>query len=155
MGKQWKETGTLVPAPVVRGYKKSRQKSWKGMCRNTRTHIQKRSPRNFSCYKTAIRKALGRLGITRKKRRYIAGNRTRRRWLLIRKKSQTSHWNRSLMWTKPGSTHICIENMDMLPEGRRSSRRWNILVRWTADCLSFSFNGSFSPHFRQRCDRGG
>ena len=73
--KHWKEKGTLAPAPVVRSYKKINPEELKA-------YVQAHPdayPKEFYCCETAIRKAFERLGITRKKRQYIAGNRTRKR----------------------------------------------------------------------------
>ena len=77
--KQWKEKGTLTPAPVVRGYKKIEPEKVKRYVQEHPDAYPKEIAKEFSCCATAIRKAFDRLGITRKKRRYITGNRTLKR----------------------------------------------------------------------------
>ena len=76
--KQWKEKGTLTPAPVVRGYKKIEPEKLRAYVRAYPDAYPKEIAKEFNCCETAIRQAFERLGITRKKRRYITGNRTRK-----------------------------------------------------------------------------
>lgn len=77
--KQWKEKGSLVPAPVVRRHKKIEPERLKAYVQEHPDAYPKEIAREFNCCETAIRKAFGRLGITRKKRRHITGNRIRKR----------------------------------------------------------------------------
>ena len=74
--KQWNEKGTLAPAPVVRGYKKIEPQKLKMYVQEHPDADPKEIAQEFNCCETAVRKAFKRLGITRKKRRYITGNRT-------------------------------------------------------------------------------
>ena len=77
--KQWKEKGTLAPAPVVRGYKKIEPERLKRYVQEHPDAYPKEIAEEFNCCETAIRKAFVRLGITRKKRQHITGNRIRKR----------------------------------------------------------------------------
>lgn len=77
--KQWKEKGTLAPAPVVRGYKKIDPEKLKAYVQVHPDAYPKEIAKEFHCCETAIRKAFDRLGITRKKRQYITGNRPLKR----------------------------------------------------------------------------
>ena len=77
--KQWKEKGTLAPAPVVRGYKKIEPGKLKAYVREHPDACPKEIAREFNCCETAIRKAFARLGITRKKRQRITRNKTWKR----------------------------------------------------------------------------
>ena len=77
--KQWKEKGTLAPAPVVRGYKKIEPQRLKTYVLEHPDAYLKEIAQEFNCCETAIRKAFARLGITRKKRRYIIGSKIRKR----------------------------------------------------------------------------
>ena len=74
--KQWKEEGTLAPAPVVRSYKKINPERLKLYVTEHPDAYPKEIAKEFGCCETAIRKAFDRLGITRKRRRCITGNRT-------------------------------------------------------------------------------
>ena len=77
--KQWKEKGTLAPTPVVRSYKKIKPGRLKTYVQEHPDAYPKEIAKEFNCCETAIRKAFERLGITRKKKRYITGSRTRQR----------------------------------------------------------------------------
>ena len=77
--KQWNEKGTLVPAPVVRGYKKIEPQRLKTYVQEHPDAYPKEIAVEFNCCETAVRKAFKRLGITRKKRRYITGKRTHKK----------------------------------------------------------------------------
>ena len=77
--KQWNEKGTLAPAPVVRGYKKIEPQRLKTYVQEHPDAYPKEIALEFNCCETAIRKAFKRLGITRKKRRYITRNRTHKK----------------------------------------------------------------------------
>ncbi len=77
--KQWKEKGTLAPVPVVRGYKKIEPEKLKAYVQTHPDAYPKEIAKEFNCCETAIRKAFDRLGITRKKRRYITRSKTRKR----------------------------------------------------------------------------
>ncbi len=77
--KQWKEKGTLAPAPVVRKPKKIEPERLKTYVQEHPDAYPKEIAKEFKCCETAIRKAFERLGITRKKRRRITGNRTRKK----------------------------------------------------------------------------
>ena len=77
--KQWKEKGTLTPAPVVRKYKKIDPERLKAYVQEHPDAYPSEIAKEFNCCETAIRKAFGRLGITRKKRPHIIRNRTRNR----------------------------------------------------------------------------
>ena len=77
--KQWKEKGTLAPGPVVRGYKKIEPQRLKTYVQEHPDAYLKEIALEFNCCETAVRKAFERLGITRKKRRYITGNRTQKK----------------------------------------------------------------------------
>lgn len=77
--KQWKEKGTLAPAPVVRSYKKIEPDRLKRYVQEHPDAYPKEIAREFNCCETAIRKAFERLGITRKKKRYTTGSKTRKR----------------------------------------------------------------------------
>ena len=77
--KQWEEKGTLAPAAVVRGYKKIEPEKLKAYVQAHPDAYPKEIAREFNCCETAIRKAFDRLGITRKKRRYITGSRIQKR----------------------------------------------------------------------------
>lgn len=76
---QWKEKGTLAPVPMVRSYKKMEPEKLKAYVQAHPDAYPKEAAQEFNCCETAIRKAFDRLGITRKKRRYITGNRTQKR----------------------------------------------------------------------------
>ena len=71
--KQWKEKGTLVPAPVVRGYKKIEPQRLKTYVREHPDAYLKEIALEFNCCETAVRKAFERLGITRKKDATLPG----------------------------------------------------------------------------------
>lgn len=77
--KQWKEKGTLAPAPLVRGYKKIDPEKLKKYVQEHPDAYPKEIAKEFGCCETAIRKAFARLGITRKKRRPITGSRTQQK----------------------------------------------------------------------------
>jgi len=77
--KQWKEKGTLEPAPVVRTYKKINPEKLRAYVQERPDAYPKEIAKEFGCCETAIRKAFSRLGITRKKRRYITGSKIQRR----------------------------------------------------------------------------
>ena len=77
--KQWREKGTLAPAPVVRGYKKIEPQRLKTYVQEHPDAYLKEIALEFNCCETAVRKAFERLGITRKKRRYITRNRTHKK----------------------------------------------------------------------------
>ena len=77
--KQWNEKGTLAPAPVVRGYKKIEPQRLKTYVQEHPDAYPKEIALEFNCCETAVRKAFKRLGITRKKRRYITRNRTHKK----------------------------------------------------------------------------
>lgn len=77
--KQWKEKGTLTPAPVVRSYKKIDPEKLKAYVQEHPDAYPKEIAKEFSCCETAIRKAFKRVGITRKKRRCIIGNKSQKR----------------------------------------------------------------------------
>ena len=77
--KQWKEKGTLAPAPVVRSYKKIEPEKLKAYVQAHPDAYPKEIAKEFNCCETAIRKAFDRLGITRKKRRYVTRNKIRKR----------------------------------------------------------------------------
>ena len=77
--KQWKENGTLAPAPVVRGYKKIEPQRLKTYVQEHPDAYLKEIALEFNCCETAVRKAFERLGITRKKRRCITVNRTHKK----------------------------------------------------------------------------
>ena len=77
--KQWNEKGTLAPAPVVRGYKKIEPQRLKTYVQEHPDAYPKEIAVEFNCCETAVRKAFKRLGITRKKRRYITRNRTHKK----------------------------------------------------------------------------
>ena len=77
--KQWKEKGTLAPAPVVRRYKKIEPQRLKTYVREHPDAYPKEIALEFNCCETAVRKAFKRLGITRKKRRYITRNGTHKK----------------------------------------------------------------------------
>ena len=76
---QWKEKGTLAPAPVVRRYKKIEPQRLKTYVQEHPDAYPKEIALEFNCCETAVRKAFERLGITRKKRRYITRNRTHKK----------------------------------------------------------------------------
>ena len=71
--KQWKEKGTLIPGPVVRGYKKIEPEKLKTYVQEHPDAYPKEIAREFGCCETAIRKAFERLGITRKKDGTLSG----------------------------------------------------------------------------------
>lgn len=77
--KQWKEKGSLAPAPLVRRYKKIDPEKLRKYVQEHPDAYPKEIAKEFGCCETAIRKAFDRLGITRKKRRRTTGNRTRKR----------------------------------------------------------------------------
>ena len=77
--KRWRGEGTLAPAPVVRSYKKINPERLKRYVAEHPDAYPKEIAKEFGCCETAIRKAFVRLGITRKKRRFITGNRTTNR----------------------------------------------------------------------------
>ena len=76
---QWKEKGTLAPAPVVRSYKKIEPERLKMYVQEHPDAYPKEIAKEFNCCETAIRKAFDRLGITRKKRQRITGNKIPKR----------------------------------------------------------------------------
>ena len=69
----------MALAPVVRGYKKVEPQKLKTYVQEHPDAYLKEIALEFKCCETAVRKALERLGITRKKRRYITGNRTHKK----------------------------------------------------------------------------
>ena len=77
--RQWKEKGTLTPAPVVRRYKKLDPEKLRTYVQEHPDAYPKEIAKEFGCCETAIRKAFERLHITRKKRRYITGSKTQKR----------------------------------------------------------------------------
>lgn len=77
--KQWKEKGTLAPAPLVRGYKKINPEKLKKYVREHPDAYPKEIAKEFGCCETAIRKAFTRIGITRKKRRHITESKTQQK----------------------------------------------------------------------------
>ena len=77
--KQWKEQGTLAAAPVVRKPKKIDPERLKTYVQEHPDAYPSEIAKEFGCCETAVRKAFERLGITRKKRRRITGNRTLRK----------------------------------------------------------------------------
>ncbi len=77
--KQWKEKGTLEPVRIVRTYKKINPEKLRAYVQEHPDAYPKEIAKEFGCCETAIRKAFGRLGITRKKRRYITESKIQRR----------------------------------------------------------------------------
>ena len=77
--KQWKEKGTLAPAPVVRKPKKIDPERLKRYVQEHPDAYPGEIAKEFECCETAIRKAFDRLSITRKKRRRITGNRIQKK----------------------------------------------------------------------------
>jgi len=77
--KQWKEKGSLAPAPIVRAPKKIEPEKLKAYVQEHPDAYLKEIAREFNCCETAVRKAFKRLGITRKKRRHITGSKIHRR----------------------------------------------------------------------------
>ena len=61
--KQWKEQGTLNPAPVVRPYKKIDPEKLKAYVEEHPDAYPKEIAKEFKCCETAIRNALERLHI--------------------------------------------------------------------------------------------
>ncbi len=56
--KQWKEKGTLAPAPVVRGYKKIEPERLKRMRGTIPTHTLEKLPENLTAVKPRYAKRL-------------------------------------------------------------------------------------------------
>lgn len=72
--KQYKETGDLSNKPLNRGFKKIDPEKLKAYISEHPDAYQKEMAEVFGCSAEAIRKALKRLGITRKKRHYVTMN---------------------------------------------------------------------------------
>lgn len=72
--KKYKETGDLSNKPLNRGFKKIDPEKLKAYISKNPDAYQKEIADYFNCSKAAVWKALKRLGITRKKRRYITVN---------------------------------------------------------------------------------
>ena len=68
--KQYKETGDLSNKPLNRGFKKIDPEKLKAYVAEHPDAYQKEIAEIFGCSAEAIRKAMKRLGITRKKRHY-------------------------------------------------------------------------------------
>lgn len=117
--KQWKEKGTLSPAPVVRKYKKIEPERLKTYVQEHPDAYPGEIAKEFNCCETAIRKALKRLGITRKKRQPNTRNKIQKKERPTRKRSQKSLQNKLLMSMKPGLTHICTGNTGTRPGDKR------------------------------------
>ena len=76
--KQWKEQGTLNPAPIVRPYKKIDPEKLKAYVEEHPDAYPKEIAKEFKCCETAIRNAFERLHITRKKNDTLSGTRPRK-----------------------------------------------------------------------------
>lgn len=77
--KQWKEKGTLTPAPVERPYKKIVPEKLRAYVQEHPDAYPKEIAKEFNCCETAIRKAFDRLNITRKKRQRITVSKTQKK----------------------------------------------------------------------------
>lgn len=74
--KQFKENGDFEKRPLTRGYKKLDPEKLKAYMTTHPDAYQAEVAEVFGCTDTAVRKAFKRLGITRKKRRNVIGNKT-------------------------------------------------------------------------------
>jgi transposase len=74
--KQLKEKGHLEKKPLKRSFKKLDPEKLKAYMEENLDAYQKEIAEVFSCTDTAVRKAFKRLGITRKKRQNVTGNKT-------------------------------------------------------------------------------
>lgn len=77
--KQYKETGDLSNKPLNRGFKKTDPQKLKAYVAEHPDVYQKEIAEIFGCSTEAIRKAMKRLRITRKKRRYSIMNKKKNR----------------------------------------------------------------------------
>lgn len=77
--KQYKETGDLSDKPLNRGFKKIDPEKLKSYISEHPDAFQKEIAREFDCSAEAIRKAMKRLGITRKKRRSVTMNKKKKK----------------------------------------------------------------------------